>query len=192
MMRRMGNIEKESRARRRKTNLKKILLETLFVGGVVSVALLAPNAIGVMKQYGFIPSPRQKTSLTIARDRLLRKGFIERKEGMLRITARGERELRMLDCGSYRLKKPRHWDGRWRILIFDIPERRKSLRDKLRRTLLSVGFVRLQDSVWLYPYDCEDFVVLLKSDFKIGKDMLYLIVDALEGDQRYRKLFGFS
>ncbi|HEY4474135.1 MAG TPA: hypothetical protein VI957_03160 [Candidatus Paceibacterota bacterium] len=188
----MGNIEKESRARRRKTNLKKILLETLFVGGVVSVALLAPNAIGVMKQYGFIPSPRQKTSLTIARDRLLRKGFIERKEGMLRITARGERELRMLDSGSYRLKKPRHWDGRWRILIFDIPERRKSLRDKLRLTLLSVGFVRLQDSVWLYPYDCEDFVVLLKSDFKIGKDMLYLIVDALEGDQRYRKLFGFS
>ena len=54
------------------------------------------------------------------------------------------------------------------------------------------GFVRLQDSVWIYPYDCEDFMVLLKADFKIGKDVLYMIVDELEGDGRLRKEFGFK
>ena len=60
----------------------------------------------------------------------------------------------------------------------------------MRRTLTAVGFVRLQDSVWLYPYDCEDLIVLLKADFKIGKDLLYLIVDSLENDTAFRKFFG--
>ena len=45
----------------------------------------------------------------------------------------------------------RRWDRRWRIVIFDIPERRKSVRAKLRRFMQEYGFVRLQDSVWIYP-----------------------------------------
>ena len=55
---------------------------------------------------------------------------------------------------------------------------------------MHIGFVRLQDSVWVYPYDCEDLIVLLKADFKIGKDVLYMIVDEMEGDTHLRKEFG--
>jgi len=75
-------------------------------------------------------------------------------------------------------------------LIFDIPEYRRSLREKMRRTLTVIGFKRLQDSVWIYPYDCEDLITLLKADFRIGRDVLYMIVDQLEGDQRLCKEFG--
>ena len=50
-------------------------------------------------------------------------------------------------------------------------------------------FVRLQDSVWIYPYDCEDIITLLKADFQIGKDMLYMIVEMLEYDKRLRNHF---
>jgi len=57
---------------------------------------------------------------------------------------------------------------------------------------MHIGFVHLQDSVWTYPYDCEDLIVLLKADFKIGKDILYMIVDELEGDWRLRKEFGLK
>ena len=76
------------------------------------------------------------------------------------------------------------------MLIFDIPEKRKPLREKIRSTLLSIGFLRLQDSVWIYPYQCEDLVNLLKADFKVGKDLLYLIVDSIENDKFFRKSFG--
>jgi DNA-binding transcriptional regulator PaaX len=75
-------------------------------------------------------------------------------------------------------------------LIFDIPEYRKSTRDRIRETLRIIGFVRLQDSVWAYPYDCEDLITLLKADFKIGKDMLYLVVEAMENDASLRRHFG--
>jgi len=88
--------------------------------------------------------------------------------------------------------KRRRWDGRWRVLIFDIPEERKLLREKVRHTLVSIGFERLQDSVWIYPYDCEDLIALIKVDFQIGREVLYLIVDSLENDGHLRKLFGLK
>lgn len=52
-----------------------------------------------------------------------------------------------------------------------------------------MGFVRLQDSVWVYPYDCEDFINLIKTDFKIGKDLLYIVADKIEGDKSLVKFF---
>ena len=78
------------------------------------------------------------------------------------------------------------------MLIFDIPEKKRHLRYKVRSTLSAVGFTRLQDSVWIYPYDCEDFVTLLKADFRIGKDLLYMIVDSLENDTWLRKKFNLG
>ena len=97
--------------------------------------------------------------------------------------------LRTLELKDYATKKPKRWDGKWRVLIFDIPERRKSVRDKVRLTLTAIGFKRLQNSVWVYPYDCEDLITLLKADFKIGRDLLYLIVDSIENDAILRDWF---
>ena len=95
----------------------------------------------------------------------------------------------MLEAQEFQTNRPKRWDSRWRVLIFDIPEYRKSLRDKIRNTLRMIGFVHLQHSVWVYPYDCEDLVALLKADFKVGKDMLYMIVEELEGDYKLKSHF---
>ena len=77
--------------------------------------------------------------------------------------------------------------------MFDIKEKRKSTRDKIRHNLFKIGFIRLQDSVWVYPYDCEDFINLMKADFKIGKDLLYVVADKIENDKflaQHFKLFN--
>jgi len=55
---------------------------------------------------------------------------------------------------------------------------------------LQIGFVRLQNSVWVYPYDCEDLVKLLKADFRIGREVLYVIADSIENDMWMRKEFS--
>ena len=44
----------------------------------------------------------------------------------------------------------------------------------------------LQDSVWLYPYDCEDLVTLLKADLKIGNAILYIIAEKIENDSHLK------
>ena len=49
--------------------------------------------------------------------------------------------------------------------------------------------MRMQDSVWIFPYDCEDLITLLKADFKVGYDLLYMVVDKLEGDHIFKDYF---
>ena len=78
------------------------------------------------------------------------------------------------------------------MLIFDIREERKILREKVRNTLRCIGFEKLQKSVWVYPYDCEDLITLLKADFKVGKDILYIIADKIENDRWLKKKFGLK
>src|SRR5205814_186585 len=117
-------------------------------------------------------------------------GYLSKNEkGFLRLTEKGSLALERLKLEESLKQKPRRWDKRWRILIFDIPEHQKSLRDKVRRTLAALGFFRLQDSVWIFPYDCEDLVALLKADFKIGRDLTYLIAESVEYDHHLKKEF---
>src|SRR5690606_13814348 len=149
--------------------------------GRLSAALVAPNAVSIILREGLLPNVRQKQSINRTRDRLVRQGLLMRKNGLLRLTARGQNELFRIELTAHGKTRFPRWDGRWRMLIFDIPEHRRGLREKIRRALIAIGFQRLQDSVWAFPYDCEDFITLLKADFRVGKDMLYLIVDELEG-----------
>lgn len=73
--------------------------------------------------------------------------------------------------------------------MFDIPERRKKDRDQLRRTMIDAGFLCFQDSVWIFPYDCEDLVTLLKVDMRLGDAVRYGILEKLENDRAARNHF---
>ena len=185
----MGVLEQSSRKRTRNKNLQKIVLQTVAAAGFLSVALLAPNALQALRQVGLFPKHRQKEIFNSSRNRLVKAGLLAYKGKFIRLTAKGEAKLCQLERHDYKLARPKRWDKKWRILIFDIPERRRALRARIRRTIVSVGFMRLQKSVWVYPYDCEDFVNLIKADFKIGKDLLYLIVDSIENDKFIKEYF---
>ncbi|MDO8590903.1 MAG: hypothetical protein Q7R65_02905 [bacterium] len=186
----MGSLERESRKRTRANHLQKIILATVATAGMLSVMALAPNALQALGMLGLGKKKRQKEIITNSRKRMVAYNLLEyTKEGFLRLTKKGEAKLRQLELHDYKFKKPKRWDKKWRLLIFDIQEERRLLRDKVRRTLRTIGFERLQDSVWIYPYDCEDLITLLKADFQIGKDVLYIIADKIENDGWLKERF---
>jgi len=173
--------------------LKKIILRTVVTAGIIGAGIVAPNVLGAMKKLGLLPKKRQKEFIKASRDRLIASGLLQYTNGTLNITKKGE--LCLLKETAYENlnnKKRKKWDGKWRVLIFDIPEQKKNVREQIRSTLIHIGFMRLQDSVWIYPFDCEDLIILLKADLKIGKDILYMIVEALEYDKPVRSYFGFN
>ncbi len=186
----MGKLEIENRKRTKRDRLRKIILETAKAAGFISMALFLPNVLGAMLKMGLIASPRQHDVVERASKRLVKSGLLEWKNKKLRLTQKGGKELRILTLLEYAQDMSRAWDKKWRVLIFDIPERRRGLRQQIRNTLRAIGFVRLQDSVWVYPYDCEDLITLLKADFHVGDDMLYMIVDVIERDEKLRGHFG--
>jgi DNA-binding transcriptional regulator PaaX len=126
--------------------------------------------------------------------RLIKAGYItfaeENGKKRLQLTKKGEWFAARIGEGTLIPKKPKRWDGKWRMLVFDIPERRRKSRDQIRLTLTGLGFKRLQDSVWVYPYDCEDFITVIKADMRLGRDVLYVIADKIENDASLRSHFG--
>lgn len=186
----MGHIEELHRKRVRRAYLKTLILGSIAAAGGLSIALIAPNVIGALVKTGIVPKKRQEEHITIARKRLKKEGALIEKNGFLRVSPKGLRQLYSLSLSLASPPPQKKWDEKWRIMIFDIPEHRRAIRNRVRNLLHSSGFVRVQHSVWLYPYPCEEFVALLKADVKVGHGMLYLIVDSLENDQRFREMFG--
>lgn len=189
----MGEIEKVVNQRRHVKNLQNIVLGTIATAGVLSVALLAPNVLTAFQKLGLIPCSRQKEIIQMTRKRLVKEGYLAYTiGGLLQLTAKGKHRRAQLSAREYGLTKPKRWDGKWRVLIFDISERKKVLREKVRRSLITIGFVRLQDSVWVYPYPCDDLITFLKADFAIGRELLYLVVESMEYDRHLREQFGLK
>ncbi len=188
----MGNLETEVKNEIRATKIQKAVLQTIATAGILSVALLAPNALQVLKMFGLNKKAKtnKERSINLSRARLVEKGLVEYSEsGMLYLTASGKKRLEKIERMEFKMKIPQKWDGKWRVLIFDIKEKKRLVRDKIRVTLNYIGFVRLQNSVWVYPYDCEDLITLLKADFGIGREVLYMIVDKIENDKSLRNHF---
>ena len=194
----MGVMERDAKREQRHKQIwgtfQLTLLTTVAVGVVVLIAATAPNAAQLLKYFpGYKKGAKFNYQAKSALGRLAAKGLImfEEKNGKRYacITEKGKRMLQM-QTEKVAIAEKRKWDRRWRVIIFDIPERRKGVRDRLRHFMEGCGFVRLQDSVWIYPYDCEDLIAFAKADFRIGADVLYMIVERLERDKYLREHFG--
>lgn len=189
----MREIESEARKKRRKHNLQRAVLLAVGMAGLVTVMAAAPNALQLLEITGINARLRYRAKNAIGR--LKQKGEIEFIEHdgrkYIRLTERGERTLAfMKEKTSLATKKLKKWDQRFRLVMFDVPEKRKHTRDRLRREMQEAGFLRLQDSAWVYPYDCEEFIALLKADLHIGRDVLYAVIEEIDNDVPIRKHFG--
>ncbi len=180
--------------RARIATLQKAVLYALAGAGGLAMAMVAPNALQVLEQFGLVQG-RRRSRATINRSvaRLERFGLVRRdNRGFVILTDKGVKRLFEIKRADYELPKPTRWDRKWRIVSFDIKEKRKRVRALLRTTLQQVGFVHLHHSVWVYPHDCEDFLSLLKADYHIGVEILYIIAEYIENDQWLRRHFGLE
>lgn len=183
-------MEKEVRREIRRTKINSGIIAALAAGGILSVALLAPSMLSAFGRMGLVHPSRKRQAIKKSLTRLVERGYVHIEAGKASLTKKGESFAATIGAGRFVPRHPRTWDGKWRVLIFDIQERRRGLRERLRRTLIGLGFIRLQDSVWVFPYDCEDLITLLKLDFQTGgKDILYIIADKIENDAALRKHF---
>ena len=124
---------------------------------------------------------------------LLRKGLVKidkKKESFaLRLTDQGRKEIQSHIELAPRDAK-RAWDGLWRIVLFDISETERAQRDALRYRLEKVGFLKIQDSAWIFPFPCGDLVESLKEHLNISQTVIFVTDAHIENDGEYKKKFG--
>lgn len=85
---------------------------------------------------------------------LRKNGYIESNKETGRII------LKLTDVGKeqailQKILTTQKWDGKWRIVIFDIPENKRKFRDILRSKLREWEFVPWQKSVWVSKKSVE-------------------------------------
>ncbi|MDP3740816.1 MAG: hypothetical protein Q8R08_00635 [bacterium] len=97
--------------------------------------------------------------------------------------------LKYLHLEKLKIKK---WDGRWRIVVFDIPEGRKKLRGYLRHRLKYLGFFPLQESVYIFPHPVPQELEQYLKENRLRKYCRYLTVDEIDGEQGLKQKFGLK
>lgn len=118
---------------------------------------------------------------------MLKVGEIEKMirhgEPVFRMTSQGKTKLVYSVPLVKRIGKI--WDRKWRLIIFDIPEKAKNKREELRRKLINLGFAQWQESVYVTPFDvaselAEYLSVVNLSDFAIALEVKKIFV----GDEK--------
>lgn len=185
----MGELENKNKKLVRRTRIQEAILTYLISGGRCGGNLLAREVVSRLIEEDLSPQPRMDEVVGTAASRLKKKGLLKFEDGHYSITATGKEILERWRHADFKINRPKKWDRKWRIIIFDIPEKKREIRDEVRIILTNAGFQRLQDSVWVFPYDCEDVIGLLKMDYGIGREMLYVIADQIENDKYLRMDF---
>ncbi|KKT82392.1 MAG: hypothetical protein UW79_C0007G0014 [Candidatus Yanofskybacteria bacterium GW2011_GWA2_44_9] len=128
---------------------------------------------------------------------LRKKKYVEildqEEEGIrVRITAKGEEKVKRFDFDNLKLEKPKEWDRKWRIVIFDIPDKRKVARNIFRDKLREMGFVMIQKSVWVSPWDCIDEILFLRTFLNIKSGVSIIVGEAVDEEFRLMRKFDIS
>jgi len=89
-------------------------------------------------------------------------------------------------------RRKKKWNGKWFLVFFDVPLKQNNKRVHLRRFLKYIGFYPYQQSVYIYPYECEREIELIKKIVEGGKYMSYVIAEKIENDKSVKIYFGLS
>lgn len=143
---------------------------------------------------------RSENSFYTAIARLKRRRSVTRIGSRYELTNAGElvalkayvrRELAELEKQRAKNEKMQieRWDGKWRIAFFDVPERKRSIRDYMRNLLRRVGFVEFQRSMWAYPHRVPSFLSRLLSDPQFRSYARLVTTSDIDYDEDLRRRF---
>jgi phenylacetic acid degradation operon negative regulatory protein len=171
-----------------KKRLSKISNEILWcftdMGGILKNWMLDPYH-GL--DYG--PSGKPKKYSTLYN--LKHNGYLQdrkiKNERYYKLTKKGQLAARLLILEKH--IKDKKWDKKWYVLIFDIPEKKRSYRDNLTKILKNIGFYQLQKSVWIFPYDVVGYLYEILPGFREGDWFEYLIVNKISSHDKLIKYF---
>lgn len=174
----------------------KDILKILAVAGVVAASLAVPNlaiAFGAIhkewKKYN-----RRDFGQIIKRLKKQEMISFEENDGKVKITVTEKGKRRLLEYDFEKLDiKAKKRDGKWRLIIFDIPEGQKRNRDTFRKKLLELGFIRVQDSVFACAFPCRNEVDFLCHFLDVSNYVTLLTVDRFErGEELFFKQYYYS
>jgi len=113
---------------------------------------------------------------------LKKKGYIkiknlEQNKGVI-LTKKGEEKVLRIKF-KIRRKEERS-DKKWQMIIFDIPEKKRHLRDLLRDKLCLLEYRMLQQSIWVCPYDVQKETEFILRKYSLDPYVKLFLIEEIE------------
>lgn len=174
---------KQKEQKRKKSEIAKVILGTIAAAGVLAIPVAGPMIFMMIADELDIPRLGRRNVYLSLRNLERRKLIGISKEGnktVVRLTKNGRQKLLKYQMDDMVIKRPRRWDKTWRVVVFDIPEKYKQGRESLREKLINLGFYRLQKSVWIHPYPCEDEIDFISELYEIRPFVRIMTVKSID------------
>ncbi len=177
-----------------RSEITKDILKWLAISGAICIAATSPYfGINLIRSFKNKKKYKQK-NVYDAFYNLKRRGYIDIKSRnhqiYISLTKEGRKKAGRFQIDSLEINKPKKWDRKWRIVIFDIAQLKNLQRNAFRGKLKELGFFPLQKSVWIHPYPCKDEIELLREFFGLSQKEIRLITaENIENDKFLKKIF---
>lgn len=171
------------------------LLNIAVGTGVLATTIIAPNALQALdrplQRYfkSMDKRKREREWVRITRymqaEKLVKNDY---QHGLV-LTEKGRKRAEKVALEYLEIDTSKKWDKKWRIVLYDIPEKDKYGRDALTRKLKHLGFYQLQRSVWVHPYPCRTEIEAITSNFGIESYVSYIETSFIDKQELLQKKF---
>lgn len=178
-----------------RSEIGKDIFRWLLIAGAVSVAATSPyfltNILRYRKKFRRYPKQRISDAFYSFKKRGLLNIRKQNHQIFISLTEEGKKKAGWLQIDSLKISKPRKWDRKWRMVMFDISQLKKFYRDAFRGKLKDLGFCPFQKSIWIHPFDCAAEIDLLRTFFGLSeKELRLAVAESIGNDQESRKNFN--
>lgn len=178
----------------------KTVLKLVGVGVFLAASIAMPNLPLVLKPFmknenefeawkRFNIPYLKRTLRRLEKQKLVEIGE-EGETQVVKITDSGKRRILKFAIDEVEIKKPRIWDGKWRMVSYDIPKNQEGVRKVFREYLKVWRFYPFHESLFLHAYPCERQVEFLREYLGIGEHVRILHVYKIENDKLFRNFFN--
>lgn len=180
--------------RKPKSTIVKDIFYWLAIAGTIYTAASSPYFVqNLLKNFRRFRK-YQSRKVSAAFYRLKKEGCIKierkRKQFFVSLTKKGKEKAGWLQIDALKIKKPKKWDKKWRLVIFDISQLKKFFRELFRGKLKQLGFYQLQKSVWVHAFDCRDEIEVLKEFFGLKEHEVRLVIaEDIGNNQKLKDFF---
>ena len=104
------------------------------------------------------------------------------KTNTIVLTREGRKIALVYNSEKMKIKLMKKWDGKWRIVTFDIPEKSRYIRDGIRQALRRMEFFEYQKSVFVHPFECRDEIDFITEFYEARSWVRFIIADSLDNE----------
>lgn len=177
--------------------IKSIIIGLAAVGAIVFIGAVAPNIFKILRNRKFIKGTLKKNKFNNAIYYLKNKNIIQIKDNKngactVNLTKKGKQKTLQYNIDDMKIKPMKKWDGKWRFVMFDIPDKHRKASNALREKLKELGFLQFQKSIWVHPYLIEDEIEFIAGIFNVRRFIRMGEIVNLDGDNDLRTKFELS